>query len=72
MSTKEQQTEAVVEIIKAVADAIRELKRVPSGHLYARLMGHMDLDQYNLIIGLLINAGLIEKTNSHELIWKSK
>ena len=69
MATNEQ-TKAAVEIIKAVADTIKNLKRVPSGHLYAHLMGYMDIDQYEQIITILIHAGLIEKTDAHELIWK--
>lgn len=68
--TKEQ-IDAGIKTIAAVAGAIRELGRVPSGHLYARLMGHLSLDEFNKIIGILVKAGLVEQTVGHELIWKA-
>ena len=63
-----EEIKAGVEVLRAVADAIRELKQVPSGHLYARLMGYMDLAAYERIIGVLKNAGLVREEN-HLLIW---
>lgn len=60
---------AVVRVAHAVAETIRELGQVPSGHLYARLMGIMDLDQYEQVIGLLIDAHLVERDPSHLLHW---
>lgn len=60
--------DAALQTIRAVADAIQELDRVPSGHLYAQLMGHMDIHTYNSVIACLKGAGLIEEKN-HELIW---
>lgn len=59
---------SALQIIRVVADAIQELERVPSGELYARLMGHMNLATYNRIIGTLKGAGLVEE-KAHELIW---
>ena len=47
---KNKEVEATIAVIKAVADVIRELGSIPSGHLYARLMGHLNIDQYNTII----------------------
>jgi len=52
----------------AVGEAIRDLGSVPSGHLYAQLMGRMDLDTYNKLIGLLKQANLVEESN-HLLTW---
>lgn len=73
MSTTAQQAasqaKAAIEIMRAIADTIRELKQVPSGHLYARVMGFMSLDRFNQIIAILKDAGLIEETN-HLLVWK--
>ena len=60
---------AVVRIAHAVAETIRELGQVPSGHLYARLMGVMELHQYEQVIGLLVDARLIERGRSHLLRW---
>jgi len=60
---------AVVRIAHAVAEAIRELGQVPSGHLYARLMGVMELHQFEQVIDLLIDARLVERDRSHLLRW---
>lgn len=60
--------ESQVQVIKAIADAIRELGSVPSGHLYAQLMGKMSLECYERIIGILKNTGLVNE-NNHLLIW---
>lgn len=57
--------------IEAVAEAIKALGEVPSGHLYARLMQHMTLEQYESIISVLIDQGRIARTN-HLLIWIAK
>lgn len=51
-----------------IAEAIREAGRIPSGTLYAVLMGKIDLEGYGRIIRSLQNAGLI-KVVAHELIW---
>ncbi len=60
---------AVVRVAQAVAEAIRDLREVPSGHLYARLMGVMTLQQYEQVIDLLVDAHLVERTPSHLLRW---
>jgi hypothetical protein len=71
MKTKQEvnQTQAAVHMILAVADAIRELETVPEGHLYARLMGHMSLENFTKIIDTLVNAGLVTRESSHLLVW---
>ena len=55
--------------IKAIADAIRELRQVPSGELYAQLQGHLTLDQYERIIGILKRAELVTEAG-HLLTWQ--
>lgn len=65
------QVNAAVNTVIAIAEAIRELKSVPSGHLYARVMSHMSLETYESVINTLKNAGVIKETNS-ELIWVAK
>lgn len=62
------QRRAAIAVVQAIADCIRELGEVPSGHLYARLMGHMSLEQYNGVISTLKMAGLVKETN-HLLTW---
>lgn len=63
------QVDAALAVMKAVADAIRDLGEVPSGELYARVMQHMDLRTYDRIIDRLIGAGLVQRTGSHLLRW---
>jgi hypothetical protein len=63
-----EQLSAGLKTVLAVAQAIRELGSVPSGHLYARLMGVLSLDQYNKIIDILKKQGLVVEAH-HELKW---
>ena len=56
-------------VIAAMAEAIRALGEVPSGHLYAHVMGSMDLPTYQYIIDRLIGAGLVTMDRSHLLHW---
>lgn len=60
--------QAALEIIKTVAEAIRELGSVPSGHLYARVMGYLSLDAYTRIVETLKRTGLVEE-HGHLLTW---
>lgn len=54
----------------AVGEAIQELRKVPSGHLYAMLMSTgMDLDTYQSIVDKLIADGKIRQERSHLLVW---
>lgn len=55
-------------IVRALGDTIRELGRVPSGHLYAVGMASLTLEQYTRAIDTLKRAGLVAEKN-HELIW---
>jgi predicted transcriptional regulator len=65
-------TQKQVKIILAIAETIRELKRIPSGHLYANLMrANIDLSTYESIIGILKNSGIVKEEN-FELIWVGK
>lgn len=65
--TKQQAMDGI-KLIKLVADSIKELKRVPNGHLYAMLMSILSLQEYEKIINILKNAGVIELKNN-ELFW---
>jgi effector-binding domain-containing protein len=71
MTTKPttEQIKATLETLRAVADAIRELKTVPSGVLYARVMGHFNFETYKAVIGTLVRAGLVKEHDSHLLEW---
>lgn len=68
MSNASSEVKAAVQVVVAVGEAIKELKSVPSGHLYARLMGRMSLETYNKIIGVLVKTGAVKEEN-HVLTW---
>lgn len=63
-----EQKRAAITLMISVLDVIRTAGRIPSGHLYAQVMGHMDLRTYELIIERLKGTRLVEEKN-HELIW---
>lgn len=66
--TPQEQVKTFVTAASAIADAIRELREVPSGHLYAQVMSHMTLPTYDRIIEALVNAELVSNQN-HLLKW---
>lgn len=68
MSVTQAQVKASLEVLKAVADVIRELGQVPSGELYARVMGYVTLNQYHSLIACLKRTGLVKESNNL-LIW---
>jgi hypothetical protein len=57
-----------IAIIQAVAEVIKTLQTVPSGHLYANLMGKLNLEQYQMVIDKLKEAKLI-KVENHLITW---
>ena len=63
------QTEAALRAIHAIAETIRELREIPSGVLYARLLGKVELHDYEQIIDTLKRAGLITETPANLLRW---
>jgi len=65
------QEKAALAIVLAVGEAIKELGSVPSGHLYAHMMGRMSLETYNKIIALLVKTGAVKEEN-HLLTWVGK
>lgn len=68
MEITKEKVRVYIEVVKATADAIKELKEVPNGELYARLMEYVTFDQYCAIILTLKNSGVIRETNNL-LIW---
>ena len=62
------QVGAAVSATLAIAEAIRALGSVPSGHLYARVMAHMDIHQYEALLDVLKGAGLI-KVKKDVITW---
>lgn len=51
--------EAAVRASVAILEAVVDLGSIPSGHLYAQLMGRMSLENYNAIINGLVKAGML-------------
>ena len=62
------QVKAMLLACEALASAIQALGEVPSGELYARVMGHMSLATYTSIVNTLKRAKLVEE-RSHLLRW---
>jgi hypothetical protein len=69
MTINKERLKAGLKALQAVAEAIRELKQIPSGTLYAQLMGVMDLETYEHLIGTLKGAGLVSESQAHLLTW---
>jgi hypothetical protein len=63
-----QQVLAIFESVRAIADLVKLLSPVPSGELYARVMGHMSLESYDKVIGTLKRAELVSESG-HLLTW---
>lgn len=67
----QKQVSAAINTIKAIADAIKGLGTVQSGVLYANVMNHLSLQEYERIIQILVDSEIITKKN-HELKWNMK
>lgn len=63
--TREQ---AALQIVVALGETIRSLGSVPSGHLYAQVMGQISLEVFNGAIGVLKKTGAVKEEN-HLLTW---
>jgi hypothetical protein len=63
------QVAAALEIVSAIAGLIQDVGRIPSGELYALLMGKMSIETYERIIQQLINTQLVRRERSHMLVW---
>ena len=53
----------------AVAETIREAGSVPSGTIYAALVGRITLEGYEKLLGVLKRAGLVSVDSSHVITW---
>ena len=68
MTVTKDQVGAAIKATAVMAEAIREAGEIPSGHLYAMVMGNMDLPTYNGIIKVLKGTGLV-KESANVLTW---
>jgi len=55
--------------IQAVAEVMRDIGEIPSGKLYARLTGTLELHEYQQVIGTLKRIGLVTETPGPLLSW---
>lgn len=58
-----------LKVIVEIARGIRDLRQVPSGHLYARLMNVLTIDQYYTVLYILVENDLIEVDGSDLITW---
>ena len=68
MATTNEQLGGAVAILAVMAEAIRAAGSMPSGHLYALVLGRMTLADYEVAIGILKRARLVEES-AHVLTW---
>ena len=65
-----QQATASLEVAAAMAECIRTSPDgLPSGTLYAMVMGRLSLQSYEAIIRALVGAGLVRQDASFFLTW---
>ncbi len=69
MTPTSEQLKAGQAVVFAVAETIREAGEVPSGTIYAALVGRVTFEGYQKILGILKNAGLISVAPSHMIKW---
>lgn len=66
---QKKQAKAAVLAASAIAEAVRDLGTIPSGHLYAQVCGMMGLEYYEGVIAMLVRTGLVKRDGSHLLTW---
>ena len=59
------QLHAVFEVLTTLHKAIQSTgeQGIPSGHLYAMLMGKIGLSQYEQLISILLQSGKVTRSN---------
>lgn len=70
-SVTKEQVGAFLQIIKALADAIKQSGPlgIGAGVLYASVMSVMSMDAFERSIGYLTGAGLVKRDGQHCLTW---
>ena len=65
------QSETINKAIEAITElgrVIKDVKRIPSGHLYAQLMSVLSLQAYQYMLDILVKGNMI-KIENHEIVW---
>ena len=65
----QEQAKAVISAIMAVSEAIRQAGSIASGTIYAACCGSMTLGDYQAILKVLKNAGLVKENGFNLLTW---
>jgi hypothetical protein len=63
------QLTAAVKTVVTVLEAIREAGEIPAGTLYAILCGRMDHTEFESMMTLIVNTGLVTRDRSNLLRW---
>lgn len=71
LTVSPQDVRASLDILSAVALALKTLGTVPDGEFYARVCGHVSHEQYEAIIATLIRTKFISRDN-HVISWKGE
>lgn len=62
MQDKSDAIRAILQIGDALIEAIESFPQgIPSGHLYAHVMGLMSLQDYEAVIGILVKANRVRR-----------
>jgi hypothetical protein len=64
----ESKAKSALDMVFLMSEAIREAGSIPSGHLYAMVLGQLTMEQYTRVIGILEGAGLVRET-ANVLTW---
>lgn len=62
--TKSKEVTSAIMVVAAVVETVKEIGSIPSGHLYAQLMGRMNLETYEGIINTAKRCNLLKEENN--------
>lgn len=68
MVANTEKAQAMIDFLRAFADTIKQAKQIPSGHLYAAVMGSISLETYQRLIDKMVEMKIIRVRN-HVIYW---
>lgn len=60
--------EAIIDAVRLTGQLIAYKKQIPQGELYAQLMGHISLENFNRLVDLLVRTKMVKK-QGYLLVW---
>lgn len=54
-------------IARAIVETVKDCGKAPEGILYAGLAGEIGLQEFNMLVGFLVDNGILRRTGYHEL-----